>query len=181
MTPAELVLLTEQVNSRLYQYVVDTLVPPVPVLDERVPKVYDRLVVDSDHRAWAPMLKSPRHVETQGGEDVEQIHCVMVYPKGIRDYPDNTVRSMPWQLDFGLDNFYQDYPGKTDDNPAFRQNKEIILVAATLWSARPFGVQGVRNVVALREMRVLSRIGDVMVRQSMTTVTIRLHPAQIPL
>lgn len=182
MTPEQLVTLTEAVNTRLYQLISDKLVPPLPVVaGEKVPKVFDRLVVDSDHRAWANMLRSPRHVENQAGQDVEQVHSVMIYPKGMRDYPDKTVRSMPWQLDFGIDSFYQDYAGKTNDNPGFRQNKEITLVAAMLWSTIPFGVSGVKRIVGYRETRVLSRMGDVMVRQSMAVVTIQLNPAQIPL
>lgn len=180
MTPEQLVTLTEDVNTRLYEIISAKLIPAVPVAGEKVPKVFDRLVVDSDHRAWANMLKSDRHVESQTGEDIEQVHAVMIYPKGMRDYPDNTVRSMPWQIDFGIDNFYQDYPGKTNDNPGYRQNKEVILVAATLWSTIPFGVVGVKRIIGWRETRVLSRMGDVMVRQSMAVCTIRLNPAQIP-
>lgn len=180
MTPEELVALSEQVNARIYQLISDELVPVPITLGERVPKVLDRLVVDSDHTAWANMLRSDRHVEKQSGIDVKQVHAIMIYPKGIRDYPDNTVRSMSWQLDFGIDNFYQDYPGKAGDNPAFRQNKEIMLVAAILWSARPFGVVGVKQVIGFRETRVLSRMGDTMVRQSMSVCTIRLNPGLIP-
>jgi hypothetical protein len=181
MTPEELVTLTESINNRLVQLVTDKLVPAgFPVPGERVPKILDRLVVDSDHTAWANMLKSDRHVEDQAGEMVKQVHSVMIYPKGLRDYPDNTVRSMPWEVNFGIDNFYQDYPGKTADNPGYRQNKEIVLIAATLLSARPFGVVGVKRVIGFRENRVLSRMGDVMVRQSMAVCTIRLQPAQIP-
>jgi len=181
MTPDELVTLTEQVNDRLVQLVTDTLVPSLPAVPgERVPKIFDRLVVDSDHTIWANMLRSDRHIETQNGVDVKQIHSVMIYPKGMRDYPDNTVRSLPWQLDFGIDNFYQDYPGKTNDNPGYRQNKEVTLVAATLLSTVPFGVVGVKRVIGWREVRVLSRMGDAMVRQSMAIITVRLQPAQIP-
>jgi hypothetical protein len=181
MTPEQLVTLTEAINTRLYQLISAKLVPALPVVPgERIPKVVDRLIVDSDHRAWANMLKSDRHIESQTGVDVKQVHTVMIYPKGIRDYPGNTVRSMHWQLDFGIDNFYQDYPGKTNDNPGFRQNKEIILVAAMLWSTIPFGVTGVKRITGWRETRVLSRMGDVMVRQSMAIVTMQLQPAQIP-
>jgi hypothetical protein len=180
MTPEELVQLTEDTNARLVELITDKLVPSVVVPGERVPRIFDRLVVDSDHKAWANMLRSDRHVETQEGVDVKQVHSVMIYPKGIRDYTGQTVRAMHWQLDFGVDNFYQDYPGKTNDNPGFRQNKEINLVAATLWSARPFGIEGVKMVVGLRENRVLSRMGDVMVRQSMAIVTIQLQPGHIP-
>lgn len=181
MTPEQLVTLTEAVNTRLYQLVSDKLVPALPAIPgERVPKVVDRLIVDSDHRAWANMLRSERHVENQAGEDVEQVHTVMIYPKGMRDYPATTVRSMHWQLDFGIDNFYQDYPGIVNDNPGFRQNKEIILVAAMLWSTIPFGVAGVKKIIGWRETRVLSRMGDVMVRQSMAVLTVKLQPAQMP-
>jgi hypothetical protein len=180
MTPEQLVTLTEQVNARLYQIISEKLVPVDVTPGEKVPKVFDRLVVDSDHRAWANMLRSDRHIENQTGQDVKQVHAIMIYPKGMRDYPDNTVRSMPWQLDFGIDNFYQDYPGIISDNPGFRQNKEIVLTAATLWSTIPFGVTGVKRIIGWRETRVLSRMGDAMVRQSMSVITIRLHPAQIP-
>lgn len=176
MTPEQLVQLTENINDRLYQLVSGKLIPEDVIPDERIPKVFDRLVVDSDHRAWANMLKSDRHVEN--GE--KQVHAFMLYPKGLRDYPDNTVRSMPWQLDFGIDSFYQDFPGKTHDNPGFRHNKEITLIAAVLWSARPFGVVGVKKVVGFRENRVLTRMGDVMVRQSMAVATVKLEPAPIP-
>ena len=179
-TPQELVTLTEAVNTRIYELVKGVLVPEIVTTGERIPKVFDRLIVDSDHRAWANLLRSDRHIENQAGEDLQQVHAVMIYPKGIRDYPDNTVRSMHWQLDFGVDNFYQDYPGTSSDNPAYRQNKEIILVAATLWSARPFGVVGVKQVVGYRETRVLSRLGDTMVRQSMSVCTVRLQPGAIP-
>ncbi len=181
MTPEQLVTLTEQVNTRLYQLISAKLIPALPVVPgERVPKVLDRLVVDSDHSAWANMLRSDRHIESQGGVNVKQVHSVMIYPKGIRDYPDNTTRAMKWELSFGIDNFYQDYPGKIDDNPGYRQNKEIILVAAMLWSTIPFGVVGVKRIVGWRETRVLSRMGDTMVRQSMAVLTLRLNPAQIP-
>ena len=180
MTPEDLVQLSEDINARIYQLISDKLIPVDVTPGEKVPKIIDRLVVDSDHRAWANILRSDRHVETQNGEDVKQVHCIMVYPKGVRDYPDNTVRAMHWQLDFGVDNFYQDYPGKSNDNPAYRQNKEIMLVAAVLWSARPFGVVGVKQVVGLRESRVLTRLGDTMVRQSMTICTVRLQPGSIP-
>lgn len=180
MTPAELVALTEATNTRLVQLVTDTLVPPVVTPGERVPKIFDRLVVDTDHKAWANMLRSDRHVESQNGQDVKQIHTFMIYPKGMRDYPDNTVRSMPWQLEFGIDSFYQDYPGKSGDNPGMRHNAEVTLIAATLLSTKPFGVVGVKRIVGWREVRVLSRLGDFQVRQSMATCTIRLQPAQIP-
>lgn len=180
MTPEQLVTLTEDINTRLYELVSEKLVPEDVTPGERVPKVIDRLVVNSDHTAWANMLKSDRHVETQGGEPIKQVHAVMIYPKGLHDYPDNTVRSMHWELNYGIDNFYQDHPGKIDDNPGYRQNKEIVAVAAMLWSTVPFGVVGVKRVVRYRETRVLTRLGDVMVRQSMAVVTIRLQPAQIP-
>jgi hypothetical protein len=180
MTPEQLVTLTEDINTRLYQLISATLVPEESEDGERIPKVIDRLVVDQDHKAWANMLKSDRHVEIQNGEDVKQVHAVMIYPKGLRDYPDNTVRSMHWDLTFGIDNFYQDYPGTINDNPGYRQNKEIVLVAAVLWSTIPFGVTGVKRVVGYRETRVLSRMGDIMVRQSMAIITVRLNPAQIP-
>lgn len=176
MTPEELVTLTEDVNDRLYELISEKLVPSVVTPGEKVPKIFDRLIVDSDHRAWANMLKSDRHIENQE----EQVHAFMVYPKGLRDYPDRTVRAMPWQIDYAIDSFYQDYPGLTHDNPGFRHNKEITLVAATLWSARPFGVVGVKKLVQFREIRVLTRMGDVMVRQSMGLVSIQLDPAQIP-
>jgi len=182
MTPDELVTLTESINSRLYDLVVGVMVPPLPgVPGEKVPRVYDRLVVDSDHRAWAPMLKSDRHIENQGGVDVKQIHTIMIYPKGLRTIPHNTVRSRKWQFDYGIDNFYQDYPGTTDNNPGFRQNKEVVLVADTLITTIPFGVTGVERIVSWRESRALTRIGDVMVRQSMGILAIHIHPAQIPL
>lgn len=180
MTPVELVTLTEAVNDRLYQLVSDTLVPVATNPGEKIPKIFDRLVVDSDHRAWANTLRSDRHIENQSDVDIKQVHAVMIYPKGIRDYPATTVRSMHWDMNFGIDNFYQDYPGKTEDNPAFRQNKEIVLVAATLWCTIPFGVAGVKRIVGWRETRVLSRMGDTMVRQSMSVLTIRLNPAQMP-
>jgi hypothetical protein len=180
MTLEQLVELTEQVNARLYQIISAKLVPVGVTVGEKVPKIFDRLVVDSDHKAWANMLRSDRHVENQTGQDVKQVHAVMIYPKGMRDYPDNTVRSMAWELSFGIDNFYQDYPGIINDNPGFRQNKEIVLIAAALWSTIPFGVTGVKRIVGWRETRVLSRMGDVMVRQSMAIVTLRLQPAHIP-
>lgn len=180
MTPEELVTLTEAINDRLYQLINTKLVPVNVTPGEKIPQVFDRLVVDSDHRAWANMLRSDRHIENQAGEDIKQVHSFMVYPKGLRDYPDKTVRAMPWQLDYGIDSFYQDYPGMTHDNPGYRHNKEITLVAATLWSARPFGVVGVKKIIGFREIRVLTRMGDVMVRQSMAVVTIQLDPAQIP-
>lgn len=180
MTPEQLVTLTEQVNDRLYQLISDKLVPLVVLPGERVPKIFDRLVVDSDHTAWANILRSDRHIESQSGENIGQVHAIMIYPKGLRDYPDNTVRSLPWDLSYGIDNFYQDYPGKTGDNPGFRQNKEIVLVAATLLSTVPFGVVGVKKIIGWRETRVLSRMGDTMVRQSMAVCTVRLQPAQIP-
>jgi hypothetical protein len=180
MTPEQLVTLTESAHQRLYELVRDRLVPLDITPNERVPKVFDRLVVDSDHRAWANMLRSDRHVEEQSGEQIKQVHTVMVYEKGMRDYPDKTVRSMPWDLVFGIDNFYQDYPGTSQDNPGYRQNKEITLVAAMLFSTIPFGVVGVKRIIGWREQRVLSRMGDIMVRQSMATCTLRLNPAQIP-
>lgn len=176
MTPEELVTLTENINDRLYQLISDKLVPVTVTPGEKVPKIFDRLVVDSDHKAWANMLRSDRHLENKE----EQVHAFMVYPKGLRDYPDRTVRAMPWQIDYGIDSFYQDFPGMTHDNPGFRHNKEITTIAATLWSARPFGVTGVKKIIQFREVRVLTRMGDVMVRQSMGLVSIQLDPAQIP-
>jgi hypothetical protein len=178
MTPLEFVTLTEATHARLVEIITNTLVlPPTP--GEKIPKIFDRLVVDSDHNAWANMLKSDRHIEAQNGEDISQVHAVMIYPKGGRDYPDSTVRSVPLQLDFGIDNFYQDYPGHSNDNPGYRQNKEIWLAAATILMTKPFGVAGVKKVIGWREARVLSRMGDIMVRQSMAVVTIRLQPAQV--
>lgn len=175
MTPEELAELTVDVNDRLFQLISDKLVPVDITPGERVPKIFDRLVVDSDHRAWANMLRSDRHDESEMGG--KQVHAIMIYPKGIQDYPDKTVRTMPWELEYGIDNFYQDYPGKTHDNPGFRQNNEIVIVAAHIWSTRPFGVVGVKRVVRWRERRVLSRMGDTMVRQSMAVVSIQLDPA----
>lgn len=176
MTPEELVTLSEAINDRMYELISEKLVPVLVTPGEKVPKVFDRLVVDSDHRAWANMLKSERHVE----EEEKQVHAFMVYPKGMSDYPDNTVRSMPWQLDYAIDSFYQDYPGKTHDNPGFRHNKEITLIAATLWSARPFGVVGVKMVTGFKENRVLTRMGDYVVRQSMAVARVKLQPGEIP-
>ena len=181
MTSEELVALSEAINTRLFNLVTELLVPPLPAVDgERVPKVVDRLIVDSDHRAWAAMLKSDRHIEIQNGDPVKQVHTIMIYPKGMRTLPNSTVRSRKWQFEYGIDNFYQDYPGKTNDNPGFRQNKEIVLVADTLFITVPFGVDGVERIVGWRENRALTRIGDVMIRQSMSILALSIHPASIP-
>ena len=180
MTPQELVNLTKAIKVRMVEIVTGVLVPEAVVPGEKTPKIIPRLIIDPNYKAWANKLKSPRHKVTENGVELEKVHSVMVYYKGIQDYLDKTVRSMPWKLAFGIDNFYQDDPGTDEDNPEDHHNAEITLAAAALWSARPFGVPKVKSVVSFKEGRGLTTMGDYMVRQSMGTAIVELEPLQLP-
>lgn len=181
MTPQEFVDLTKAVKGRMVQLISGVLIPvPPAVVGEKVPKILDRLTIDRDYKAWANKLKSDRHVVDEAGVEVQKVHAFMVYYQGMQDYPDKTVRSAPFRLQFGVDSFYQHDPGKGDDDPEERHNAEISLVAWTLYGARPFGVDFVKSVISFRERRGLTRMGDYLVRQSMATVIIELEPVAIP-
>lgn len=180
MTPQEFADYLETVKGRIIALISNELVPGQTSPGERLPKVINRLVVERNRDTWAAKLRSKRHVETVNTVSQEMVHAFMIGYGGLGTYEDRTVRSVAYRLRFTVDSYYQDSPGTDEDSPEKRHGAEIARVAHVLLTTRPFGVEGVKEVTGFNERRGLSRLGNVIVRESLGEMFVTLKPIQIP-
>lgn len=188
MTPTAFAAYVEQVKDRLLEIVSQELVPPVPdppVPDERVPKVIKWLVIDSVPKSFAARLRSDRHVVKTIVDEQEvaesQVHAFVLAYGGLEEYePQNkAVGCIYYRLRFTLDSYYQDFPGKNDENAEALHAAEIHRAAHTLRATYPLGISGAKRVTGWRERRGLARIGDVPVKESMGEFFVELDGIDI--
>jgi hypothetical protein len=182
-TPEGFADLCEEARQGLVKVIKDTVIPPgEPVEGEKLPEVFDRLIVDPDGDLWAAALTSERHVEVPpgGGEPVQKVHALMVGWGGLETYDEPSTNQAGFRLRFVLDAYYEDEIGTNADNPEKWQAREIAMLAWSLLSSRTLGKPGiVLQVYAFRERRGVRRMGERRVRQSLGEVWVDLQPVTL--
>lgn len=157
------------------------LIPEESVVGEKVPVIKNRRILTDTPQDWATVLRSERHKEGSGVNEVEKVHCFMVGYAGIdTDSEDNTVTQKSFRLRFVIDSYYENKVGSDNDNPELSHGREIHKIAYALVASRVCKRPGVvKKVVAFRERRGFTRLGEAVMRESLGELIIELQPVPL--
>lgn len=152
-----------------------------PVAGEKVPIVKNRRILTDTPQDWATLLRSERHKEGTGLNEVEKVHAFMVGYAGIdTDSEDNTVSQKSFRLRFVIDSYYENKVGSDTDNPEILHGREIHKIGYALVASRVCNRPGVvKKVVAFRERRGFTRLGEALMRESLAELIIELQPVPL--
>lgn len=176
-TAAKFAEMMEEIKAGIIEVAEEELVPGVVALGEKIPFVKNRRIVDLNPSTWATRLKSPRHKEGTGENEVQKVHSFLVGFGGITSVnEDNTTGGKSFTLRFLIDSYYEDEIGTDQDNPEKRHADEVHRLCYVLWMSRVLRRPGlVKRIVEFTERRGFAKMGDNVTRESLAELTVDLN------
>ena len=181
-TPEKFAEIPEQIKDGILELLNDELVPPTVTVGEKIPRVRNRRIVEIEPTTWKGRLKSPRHLEGSGDDQVQKVHSYLVGYGGIvSQNDDNTVGGKSFQLRFLIDSYYEDEVGTDEDNPEKRHADEISRIVYKIWTSRTLRRPTfVKRIVDFSERRGFARMGDTVTRESLAELIVDTHAVPLP-
>lgn len=176
-TPAKLAEFCEEAKLGMLEVLNAELIPAVVTAGEKIPVLKNRRIIDTIPDKFASKLRSKRHIEGTGANQVEKVHAFMVGYGGLdTDVPQTTVGRKVYRIRFIIDSYYEDEIGNDLDNPEKRHAAEVARVAYALAASKVLRRPGiVHRVGDFIERRGFARMGESVMRESLGEVFVTLE------